>query len=182
MRKLLCLIFICQFTNAFTQNSDYNNPQLKLAFDYYLSRNDSAHSVYIVQIYSISDTTCYNIEFVDDISTVFQRIPSYYCFLKDKLVLIQTGIEIEKKSFKEEDFKVFYKLLKNMIHNDVEINSYNVFEYTIIEPEVHEYTTGNSYTVFMKNNKIINYKYTGGVHFYPVNYKRHYKTEKKNNN
>ena len=181
MRKLLCLIFICQFTPAFTQNDDYNNPQLNLAFDYYLSRNDSLHSVYIVQMYNISDTTCYNIDYVDDISIVFLRIPSYYCFLKDKLVLIQTGIEVDKKSFNEYNFNVFYELLKKRLNNDVEINSYYVFEYTIIESDVQEYTTGNSYTVFMKDNKIIKYEYTGGLHFYPVNYKRHFKIEKRNN-
>ena len=178
MKKLLCLIFICHFTASFAQDDNYNNPQLNSAFDYYLSRNDSMNSVYIVEIYKISDTTCYNIEYVNEISSVFLRIPSFYSILKNKLVLIQTGIETDKKSFNKDNFNEFYELLKTRLDNDVVINSYTVFEYTITKSDVQEYTTGNYHCVFVKDNKIVIYEYIGGKHFYPVNYKRHYNTEK----
>jgi len=178
MRKLLYLIILSQSINAYSQQRGYNDSYLEIAFGYYFDNIDSTHSVYNIEIYNLSDTMYYNIGYVEKISEVFLRIPSYYNFSKGKLLLIQTGLESERRVFDEIKFNSFYELLKNRLNNDVVVNAYDRFEYIIASTDIQEYTTGNCSTLVLKDKKVIKSKYSGGQYYFPVNYKRHYRHKK----
>ena len=178
MRKLLYFIILLNHTIiVFPQQCGYNDSNLEIAFQYYYNNIDSIHSVYSIEIYNSSDTLYYNIGYVNRMSIVFLRIPSYYHFLLGKLLLIQTGVETEKRAFDEIEFNRFYELLKTRLKNDVVINAFNIFEYTVSDIVFEAYKPDPSYILVLHNKKVISYNFSGSPIYFPVNYIRHYKYE-----
>jgi hypothetical protein len=189
---LLLLLFIIK--TAISQVSEnnfhllFNNSfknKVELVYNEYIKDAGINQKIFIIDYWNfrenyfdINDTDYFSIQAIEKLSHICFRIPITYLIKDDNIFLINTGLE-DKIKPNPEYLKTLFLLLNGKIENNVIINSYDDFEYTVLFHENHDTQLDGGYTVnsyYIKKGQIVKEILgVGGLHYSQLMYKYHRK-------